>query len=153
MMDNLKSWLIPLLEQEGCRLYDVEWDTSMKPPVLRISIEKIGGITDLDICAAVSDIISQKLDELDTTDQEYMLEVCSPGAERELRSDEAIREAEGEYVYVKLKKGQDGLQDVRGTLSEVSDDDIVISYFVKGRPKKIRISKDNISQIMTAVKV
>lgn len=102
-MDNLKTWLIPLLQEMGCRLYEVEWDTSMKPPVLRISIEKNDGTIDLDTCSAVSDRISTHLDETDEIPGEYMLEVCSPGAERELRNDEEIAAALGKYVYVKLK--------------------------------------------------
>lgn len=152
-MDNLKTWLEPLLKEQGCRLYDVEWDTSMKPPVLRISIEKENGTIDLDTCAECSDLISAKLDETDDINSEYMLEVCSPGAERELKSDEAIANAKGEYVYVKFKNGQNGLNDVKGDLSDVKDDSIVVSYFLKGRPKKIEIPKDNIALIMTTVKV
>lgn len=151
--ESLKTWLVPLLEKEHCSLYDVEWDTSMKPPVLRISVENNDGPTDLDVCAKCSDLISARLDEDDSLNQEYMLEVCSPGAERELKSDEAIAKAKGEYVYVKLKKGQNGLQDVTGTMSDVKDDAVVISYFVKGRPKKVEIPKDNIAMIMTTVKV
>lgn len=152
-MDNLKTWLIPLLEKYGCRLYDLEWDTAMKPPVLRISIEKPDGSMDLDTCAEVSDAVSAKLDESDEIDGEFMLEVCSPGAERELRSDEEIARALGSYVYVQLKDAMAGMQDVTGDLKEVHDDSVVISYFVKGRPKKVTIPKENIALIMTAVKV
>ena len=101
-METLKSWLVPLLKEQGCRLYDVEWDKSMKPPILRISIEKEDGSMDLDTCAQMSDLISTRLDEDDPFDGEYMLEVCSPGAERELRNDEEIKAAQGKHVYVKL---------------------------------------------------
>lgn len=152
-MDNLKTWLIPLLQEMGCRLYEVEWDTSMKPPVLRISIEKNDGTIDLDTCSAVSDRISTHLDETDEIPGEYMLEVCSPGAERELRNDEEIAAALGKYVYVKLKKPEKGRADYIGDLSRVDNDSVVISYFDKGSPKKAEISKDNIALIMTAVKM
>lgn len=152
-MDKIKTWLVPLLEEHGCRLYDLEWDTSMKPPVLCISIEKQDGTMDLDTCAEMSDLISKKLDEEDDGDGEYMLEVCSPGAERELRNDEEIANNVGKYVYVKLNQPMAGMNDLVGTLSEADADHIVISYFVKGRPKKADIARDNIALIMTAVKV
>lgn len=152
-MDKIKTWLVPMLEEHGCRLYDLEWDTSMKPPVLRISIEKQDGTMDLDTCAEMSDLISKKLDEEDDGDGEYMLEVCSPGAERELRTDEEIAQNLGKYVYVKLSQPTGGIHDLMGTLEEAGDESIVLSYFVKGRPKKTEIARDNIALIMTAVKV
>ncbi len=152
-MDNLKSWLVPLLSEKGCRLYGIEWDRSMKPPVLRIAIEKNDGTIDLDTCALCSDAISARLDENDPFDGEYMLEVCSPGAERDLKDDQDLQNAVGKYVYIKLKNAQDGIKEVRGDLTNVSDDAIDVSYFVKGRPKKIQIAKDNIAKAMTAVKV
>ncbi|MCF0246624.1 MAG: ribosome maturation factor RimP [Ileibacterium sp.] len=151
-METLKSWLVPLLKEHGCRLYDVEWDKSMKPPVLRISIEKEDGSMDLDTCAEMSDLISARLDDDDHFTEEYMLEVCSPGAERELRSAEEIDAALGKHVYVKLKEAKDGLQDVTGDLKEITPETITVSYFVKGRPKKAVIARDNIALIMTAVK-
>ncbi len=152
-MDNLKTWLIPLLQEMGCRLYEVKWDTSMKPPVLRISIEKNDGTIDLDTCAAASDRISAHLDETDEIPGEYMLEVCSPGAERELRDDEEIASAVGKHVYVKFKNPEKGMADLRGDLKSADENTVVVSYFDKGRPRKAEISKDNIALIMTAVKM
>lgn len=152
-MDNLKTWLIPLLNEMGCRLYEVDWDTSMKPPVLRISIEKNDGSIDLDTCAAASDRISTHLDETDEIPGEFMLEVCSPGAERELRSEEEIEAALGKHVYAKFKNPIKGLNEVTGDLNSTDGDTLVISYFDKGRPKKAEISKDNIALIRTAVKM
>lgn len=152
-MDNLKTWLIPLLDRLGCKLYDVEWDKSMKPPVLRISIEKKDGTIDLDTCALASDAISTELDTRDEIDGEYMLEVCSPGAERELRNDEEIAGALGKHVYVKFKNPVNGLNDVTGDLSSVEDEVLTVRYFDKGRPRKAEVSKDNIALIMTAVKM
>ena len=40
------------------------------------------------------------LDEKDWYQNEYMLEVCSPGAEKELKNDEQIQNAIGNYVHV-----------------------------------------------------
>ena len=60
------------------------------------------GSMDIDTCAAMSEKISEKLDEVDMIASEYFLEVCSPGAERELKDETQIRDALDEYVYVKL---------------------------------------------------
>lgn len=152
-MNQLQKWIEPILKENGCRLYDIQWITNQKPPILQIAVEKINGTMDLDTCAVCSEAISAKLDEENWNDQEYMLEVCSPGAERELRNDQEIEEHLGDYVYVKLREPKGGLSDVKGNLSAFEPETITISYKEKGRPKKAVIDRDNISLIMTAVKI
>lgn len=152
-MENLKSWIIPLLESQGCTLYDLEWDTKMKPHVLRVMIDRQEGGVDLDICASCSEAISEKLDALDAIKEEYMLEVCSPGAERELKNEEQILAQVGKYVTVTLKEAQSGFHEVLAKLDAVDEQAIHVSFFIKGRPKKLDIAKDNIALIKSAVKV
>jgi ribosome maturation factor RimP len=151
-MDNLKNWLESYLASKGCSLYALEWDTKTNPPVLRVVIDKADGV-DLDICAECSDGISAHLDETDEIKGEYLLEVCSPGAERELRSDEAVLAQVGKYVRAVLKNPANGVADVTGTLESADENGLTIKYFVKGRPKKITIPKDNLAVIKTAVKL
>ena len=152
-MDQLKEWIEDVLQEQGCRLYELEWLHEQSTPLLRVSVEKIQGPVDLDTCALCSDAIGAMLDEKDWFGKEYMLEVCSPGAERELKTDEQIQNAVGSYIYVKLKDPKQGVDAVRGDLLEVSETDILVSYKLKGRPKKITIEKENIALIMTAVKL
>lgn len=151
-MDELKRNIESVLSQMHCHLYELEWLTDQKPPILRISIEKEDGTVDLDTCAACSDAISTMLDETDFFDKEYMLEVCSPGAERELKTDEQIQRALNSYVLVKLKDPKQGLDQVIGDLIEVNEDTVKIQYRDKTRTKTIEIERSNISLIRTAVK-
>lgn len=152
-MDNLKEWIEEVLASKECHLYEVEWLTNQTTPLLRISIEKDNGQVDLDTCASCSDAIGEMLDAKDWYGKEYMLEVCSPGAERELKTDEQIQRAIGQYVFVKFKNPKDGLDHVTGDLIDASDNEIVISYRDKTRLKKISIEKENLGLIRTAVKV
>ncbi|MEY8257685.1 ribosome maturation factor RimP [uncultured Dubosiella sp.] len=152
-MDNLRKWIEEVLEKNGCTIYELEWDVHEPTPVLRVSVDKPGSTVDLDVCTQCSDAISAMLDEKDWNDGEYMLEVCSPGAERELKTYEQIKNALNSYVYVKLKDPKQGIDQVFGDLIEVEPDHVVIAYKVKGRPKKAEIEMDNISLIMTAVKL
>ena len=151
-MDNLQKWLETVLEENGCTLYEIEWETNVNPPILRISIDKVGGV-DLDTCAQCSDAISVLLDEKDWYGKEYMLEVCSPGAEKELKTDEQIQNAVGSYVFVKLKDPKQGVDSVRGDLLEANETSVTIYYSDKSRTKTIVVDKSNISLIMTAVKL
>ena len=152
-MDQLKEWIEQVLAEQGCRLYELEWLKEQSTPLLRISVERIQGPMDLDTCAQCSDAIGTLLDEKDWFGKEYMLEVCSPGAERELKTEEQIQNAVGSYVYVKLTNPKQGVDAVRGDLLEANENEILVSYKVKGRPKKITIEKANIALIMTAVKL
>lgn len=152
-MENLKKWIEPVLAENDCRLYDISWQTNQNPPILQVSVERNDGTMDLDTCALCSELISEVLDAKDWYAKEYMLEVCSPGAERELRNDEELYSAIGKYVYCKLKNPKQGIDDVFGYLEEVEEDFITIAYQIKGRNKKIKIEKTNIRLIMTAVKV
>ncbi|MDD7281151.1 ribosome maturation factor RimP [Floccifex sp.] len=152
-MDHLNKWIEEVLDENECSLYELEWLTNQNPPLLRISIEKKQGVIDLDTCAKCSDAISTMLDEKDWFQKEYMLEVCSPGAERELKTDEQIQNAVGSYVHVKFKDPKQGLDCVTGDLVDANDEDITVSYKDKTRTKKITIEKSNIALIMTAVKL
>ena len=152
-MDDLKQWIEPILAENGCRLYALEWLTNEKPPLLRISIEKLKGPVDLDTCAICSDAIGTMLDEKDWYQAEYNLEVCSPGAEHELTTDEQIQAAIGSYVYAKLKDPKQGVDHVLGDLVSADTDSIVIAYNVKGHKKKIEIERSNLAMIKTAVKL
>lgn len=80
-LDILKEWIEPVLNEKDCVLYDIEWLTNQNPPILQISVEKQDGTMDLDTCAMCSDVIGTLLDNKDWYTKEYMLEVCSPGAE------------------------------------------------------------------------
>lgn len=152
-MDEIREWIQPLLETVGCRLYDVEWLTNENPPLLRISVEKEDGITDLDTCTTCSQLISDCLDEKDWYDKEYNLEVCSPGAERPLKTEEQINQAMNAYVYAKLKDPKQGLSEVYGTLKGNDETSISIEYKEKTRTKTIAIEKTNLREFRTAVKV
>ena len=152
-LETLKEWIQPVLENNDCTLFDIEWQTNQNPPILQISVEKKDGTMDLDTCASCSDLISTLLDEKNWYSKEYVLEVCSPGAERELKTMEQLQAAVGKYVYVKLNDPKQGIDQVLGDLEEVKDETIVVAYKEKTRNKKIEIERSNIRLIQTAVKL
>jgi Uncharacterized protein conserved in bacteria len=150
---KLKEIIEPIVKANDLVLYDVIWtqDGSMK--ILQVSIMDKNGNMDIDTCAKISGIISDKLDALDVINYEYYLEVCSPGAERELKSDEEVRTALNEYVYVKLTNPKAGIDEVLGYLRAVNDTSIEIEYLVKNIKKKIEVEKNNIRYIRLSVKL
>lgn len=152
-MDKLETWIQSIVKENNCQLYEIEWLTNQNPPLLRVSIEKPNGSIDLDTCALVSEAIGTCLDEKDWYSKEYMLEVCSPGAEKELKTTEQMQQSIGKYVFVKLKDPKKGIDQVFGDLKNVDEHRVVIDYKEKTRTKTIEIERNNIDVIMTAVKV
>ena len=150
---KLKEIIEPIVEAEDVVLYDVVWTQDGNMKILQVSILNSEGKMDIDTCGKVSNVISDKLDELDIIKYEYYLEVCSPGAERELRNDEEIKEAIGEFIYVKLNDPKAGLDEIWGYLRVADDTSIEIEYFVKNIKKKISVEKDNIRLIRLSVKL
>lgn len=152
-LTKIKELISPLLEKEGIVLYDVLWQQEGKSRILQIAIMRNDGSMDIDTCAEMSEKISELLDEKDMIASEYFLEVCSPGAERELRNKEQILDAVGKFVYVKLRNPKAGLDEVKGTLTAFEDEVVYIDYMAKAVKKKIQIEMDNISMIRLSVKI
>ena len=105
----------PLAEELGCWVWDVEFVKEGARRVLRITIDAEEGIT-INDCEALHRAIDPLLDEADPIDEAYYLEVCSPGVERELRTDVHIEACEGWNVEVKLYAPIDGAKVFRGVL-------------------------------------
>ena len=125
--------------------------------ILRIIASKKDGIFDIDDCTRLNEAISDELDKADFIEEEYMLEVSSPGAEEELESEEDIKENINSYIHIDLIKPIEimkgiNIHDIEGTLEEVNEEDILLKINLKGRIKKQKIEKDNIKLIRKAIK-
>lgn len=134
------------LTQNNLKLYDVEYVKEDGNYILRVLIDNLESLIDLDTLALVNEYLSERLNDDDFA-QEYYLEVSSPGAERELRNIEEIKLSKGKYVYV-----LDLNQEYTGTLEDVDDETITIKVNLKGRMKNIKIELKNIRLIRLAVK-
>jgi len=96
----------PLIEEKlkfmRMELYDIKYIRAGKHSVLRIFIDKAGGVT-IDDCERVSNEISMLLDVENFSDTPYTLEVSSPGADRPLITQKDFNNVIGHYVKVELK--------------------------------------------------
>ena len=80
----VKGIALPILDSMGLELVDIEFGRVGRDAVLRLFIDKDGGIT-LDDCANVSRELSLTLDVEDVISSHYSLEVSSPGLDRPLK--------------------------------------------------------------------
>ena len=150
---KIREGILPLLEEMQVKLYDITWTHEGKHKILQIAIEREDGSVDVDLCASVAEVIGAKLDEMDVISFEYMLEVCSPGAERKLRNVQEIKNAVGKYVYAKFKKTIGKLDEVKGTLISVEDNCCCIEYMDKTFKRQIKVNIDDCSLIRLEVKI
>ena len=150
---NIEMVIEPILQKMNLHLYEIGWHKENQMTILRVALMKDDGTIDIDTCAAVSEQISEVLDERDLIAHEYFLEVCSPGAERELKSDADIRSALNEHVYVKYKNPKAGRSEITGTLLYADDQVLEISYMDKAVKRQAKIERGNIALIRLAVKI
>lgn len=108
-------------------LVDVEY-VRERDWYLRVYIDKQGGI-DLDDCQLVSEQLSAKLDEADPINDNYLLEVSSPGLDRVLKKDKDLIRYNGRDVDIQLFKPLNGSKQYTGTLQGFTVEmiDIVIN--------------------------
>jgi ribosome maturation factor RimP len=151
IVDIVKQLIQPILDEEHVLLYDVLWIRNEH--TLQVSIMKEDGTMDLDTCAEVSEKISALLDQKDPIQGEYTLEVCSPGAEREIRNLDELDHMAGSYVFVRLKEPVKKMMEITGEIETVEDGIITIDYRDKTAHRKAQFSKDNIQYIRLAVRI
>ena len=132
----------PIVEQEGCSLWDVEYVREAGSWYLRIYIDKTGGV-DIDDCERISRRLDPVLDEADPIPDSYVFEVGSAGIERELKRPGDFEAFLGSEVEVKLYQPVDGQKAFVGRL--VSYDGGTTEIEVKG--KSYRFSKQQTAQV------
>ena len=118
---QIERVILPVLADYGLTLVDVEWRGHGPRGVLRVFIDKPGGVELRDL-ERVSRQVGDVLDVSDLIPVRYDLEVSSPGLDRPLRSDREFRWALGKRVRCWLADGGD----LYGRLMDVIDDRLVL---------------------------
>ena len=109
----------------GLELVDVEFKRERGARVLRVFIDKRGGVS-VDDCARISNEIGMMLDVENAIPQSYTLEVSSPGLDRPLRKAEDFERFAGRNVRIKLNAERAGRKKFRGRLEGLDGDEVVI---------------------------
>ena len=105
----------PIAEELGCWIWDVEFVKEGARRVLRITIDSEEGVN-IEDCEKLHRAIDPILDEADPIEEQYYLEVSSPGLERELKNADHIYACEGWDVEVRLYAPLNGSKIYRGVL-------------------------------------
>ena len=152
-IEKIVECISPVLEASDVTLYEVKWTNQGKNKILQIAIMHEDGTMDLETCATVSEKISEVLDEQDIISFEYFLEICSPGAERKLRSHDEIVSSTGKHVFVRFKKAVKSMNEVTGDLVKIEGTELTIAYRDKAAVRRVSFDESNIDLIRLAVKL
>lgn len=139
----------PFAKDLGLTIWDVKFVKEGSDYFLRIFIDSENGIT-IDDCENMSRAIDKPLDELDPISQNYCLEVCSPGLNRELTRDEHLEKNLGEKIIVRLiRPMEDGTKQLNAVLISFSKEELNVSLGggTDDNSQPLSISRKNIAFI------
>lgn len=139
----------PVIKALGIELYSIELSTERGRLLLRVFIDKEGGVT-IDDCELVSREIGSVLEVEDPIERAYNLEVSSPGIDRPLKRPEDYKRASGKTARVVTHEPIDKQTFFVGDIIDAGDMEIVL---LLPKDKRVTIPYKNISWARLEVKV
>ena len=116
----------PIVEENGCSLWDVEYVREGSEYFLRLYLDKEGGV-DINDCERISRAMDPILDEKDPIPTSYHFEVCSAGLERSLKRPSDFERFMGSTITVKLYRPRNGLKEIPCVLTGYEDGKITVT--------------------------
>ncbi|MCL2052929.1 MAG: ribosome maturation factor RimP [Oscillospiraceae bacterium] len=108
----------PIADSLGLTIWDVVFEKEGAYWFLRVYIDKENEPVSMDDCESMTRPLSKALDEADPIEQNYTLEVGSPGLERALLREEHFRKYIGEKIRVRYIRETQGVKEFAGLLKE-----------------------------------
>ena len=142
-----EALLLPIVEEKGYELVDVEYVKEGSNWYLRAYVDKEGGITINDL-EAVSRKLSDLLDEEDFISDAYILEVSSPGLGRPLKKDKDFDRSIGEEIEIHLYRSIDGNKQYVGLLKSYNKETITIET---EDGNEINVDRTNVSLVRLTI--
>lgn len=126
VIEQLEKYLIPIVAEYNCELFDCELVKEGPNLFLRVYIDKEDGVN-IEDCENVSRAFSKVLDEKDPIEQQYILEVSSPGIDRPLKTAYDYDFYKGELIDIKLYKSIEKKKEFTGVLVSLEDSIVTIT--------------------------
>jgi ribosome maturation factor RimP len=125
IVDKISSAVLPILRESSLELVDVEFLPSGRRWLLRIYIDKEGGVSIRD-CEWVSRELDRLLEAEDIISHPFMLEVSSPGLTRPLKKWQDFNRFVGKQCKVITKEIVDGKNEFKGVINDATTDDVAV---------------------------
>ena len=122
---RIESLIQELVSREGLEFVHVEYVPSGSSSILRVYIDKPGGV-DLEDCSRVSRKVGVRLDVEDLMPEHYVLEVSSPGIERPLFREADYLRFAGREIKLQTHEKVDGRRNFTGRILAFSDGELTL---------------------------
>jgi ribosome maturation factor RimP len=129
---RLAEIVAPVIEGMGFELVRIRLMSSTKSKTLQIMAERPTGGIEVDECAQISTAVSAVLDVEDPIEDEFTLEVSSPGIDRPLTRLKDFATFEGYEARIETDEMFDGRRRFKGELAGVEEDDVLINIVEHG---------------------
>ena len=144
--EQVAEFARPIVEAQGCQLWDVEYVREGSEYFLRLYLDKDGGV-DIDDCEAVSRAVDPILDEKDPIPGSYHFEVCSAGLERVLKRPSDFQRFLSSPITVKLYRPRNGLKEIPCVLKAYDEGKLT----VEAGKETITFEKSEVAQVRLRV--
>jgi ribosome maturation factor RimP len=131
-----KELIKDIVQEQGLRLFDVEYRPEGRGWTLRVIVDKFGGVNIGDL-ERLSRTISPLLDVEDFIPHSYHLEVTSPGLTRELKKPEHFAFFIGRLIKVITKEPIEGKRELVGFIDDIENG--ILKVRIKGEDKIVHI--------------
>ena len=147
----IEAYVTPIVEELNLVLVDVEFVKEGRDWFLRVYVDTPEGGIDIEQCVQVSERLSLVLDDNDPIEQNYYLEVSSPGAERPLKTDDDYHNAIGKLVFVKTYEPIKDMKEFLGTLDFYDGQTLQVTIRIKTRKVTVTIEKEKVALARHAI--
>lgn len=148
VVQTVENVVLPVLDDLGLELVDIEYRREGKGWVLRVFIDKEGGIT-VDDCTRVSHQVGDLIDIDDLIPNAYCLEVSSPGLDRPLKKEQDFIKYKERRIQLNTFAPIDTRRNFKGTIKDFREG--VLFLEAQGIPFEIPL--DNIAKANLEIEI
>lgn len=130
ILENLENDIVNIAKKLGFDIEYIEFVKENIGNVFRVVLDKENGIVSIDDCEVVSRALEEVVDK--KIDVEYVLEVSSPGVERQLKNIKLYKKYEGKDIFVKMYKKQEYGKEFEANLQKVNLEDEIVTLLISG---------------------
>jgi ribosome maturation factor RimP len=150
--EQVEQEIDKIVSSEGMELVHIEYRKQGRSWLLRVDIDKEGGVN-LEDCSLISQQVSTYLDVEDPIPGEFELQVSSPGLDRKFYKDSDYQKFLGRLVRVKTSKAIRGLHVIVGRLKEFDGRNIVVTDPVMKKDPDYEIPLSEIKETRLEVEI
>lgn len=142
-----REMALSIIKDTDIELVDVEYIKEGSHMYLRVFIDNPEG-TSIEDCQKISQSISNRLDDIDPIEENYFLEVSSPGLDRPLKTENDLKNSIGKDIEISLYKPINGKKRYIGKFIDFDNNHIAIEDEKLG---EIKIERKLIAKINLAI--